>query len=107
MKIDLKIMSRKELEKLNADVNKALDRHRKKDLQKVRAEIEKLAAAHGVSVADVLGGAVKGSKAPKAKSPPKFANPADPSQTWTGKGRQPDWYKSAVAAGSDPESMMI
>ena len=47
MKFDLKSLSRKELEKLNSDVNKALDRIRKQDLKKVRAEMEKLAAAHG------------------------------------------------------------
>ena len=37
----------------------------------------------------------------------KYANPADKSQTWTGKGRQPQWYKDAVAAGTDPKTMEI
>ena len=107
MAIDLKSMSRKELEKHARDVEKALDRLRKKDLKKVRDEMEKLAAAHGVSVEDVIGGAVKSRKTPKAKSPAKYANPADKSKTWTGKGRQPDWFKSAIAAGQSPESMAI
>ncbi|MBT8410687.1 MAG: H-NS histone family protein, partial [Octadecabacter sp.] len=35
------------------------------------------------------------------------ANPADPSQQWTGKGRQPNWYKAAIEAGKSPESMAI
>ena len=39
MKFDLKNMSRKELEKLNSDVDKALEKLRKKDLKKVRAKI--------------------------------------------------------------------
>lgn len=107
MKLDLKTMSRKELEKLSADVDKALEKLRKKDLKKVRAEMEKLAAAHGVSVADVMGDKPSVKKAPKAKSAPKFANPADKSQTWTGKGRQPEWFKSAIAAGKPADSMAI
>lgn len=107
MEIDLKSMTRKELEKHARDVEKALERLRKKDLKKVRDEMEKLAAAHGVSVEDVLGGAVKTRKTPKAKSAAKYANPADTSKTWTGKGRQPDWFKSAIAAGKTPESMAI
>lgn len=108
MKFDLKNMTRKELEKLGGDVEKALEKLRKKDLKKVRQEMEKLAAAHGVSVADVLGNAApKAKKAPKAKSVAKFANPADKSQTWTGKGRQPAWYKAAVDAGKSPDSMAI
>ena len=111
MKFDLKNMTRKELEKLSADTEKALAKLRKLDLKKVRQEMEKLAAAHGVSVEDVLGGKAapqtKAKKAPKAKSTPKFANPVDPSQTWTGKGRQPVWYKSAIEAGQSPDSMAI
>ena len=107
MKIDLKSMTRKELEKLGRDVEKALEKLRKQDLKKVRQEMEKLAASHGVKLEDVLGGKSAPKKAPKAKSTPKFANPADKSQTWTGKGRQPDWFKSEIAAGKSPDSMAI
>ena len=111
MAIDLKNMTRKELEKLSKDVDKALEKLRKKDLKKVRQEMEKLAAAHGVKVEDVLGGAAPAKGKPKAaaktKSVAKFANPADKSQTWTGKGRQPVWYKAAIEAGKKPESMAI
>lgn len=109
MKIDLTGMTRKELEKLGNNVEKALEKLRKKDLKKVRQEMEKLAAAHGVSVEDVIGGkaAPKSAAKPKVKSVPKFANPADKSQTWSGKGRQPEWYKAAIAAGKSPDSMAI
>ena len=111
MKIDLKNMSRKELEKLGADVEKALAKLQKKDLKKVRLEMEKLAAAHGVSVADVMGGnapaPTKKAVKAKAKSVPKYANPKDASQTWTGKGRQPVWFKDAIATGKSPGSMAI
>jgi DNA-binding protein H-NS len=108
MKIDLKNMTRKELEKLGSDVNKALEKLRKKDLKKVRQEMEKLAAAHGVSVEDILGAkAPAAKKTPKTKSVPKYANPADRTQTWTGKGRQPVWFKSAIEAGKSADSMAI
>jgi DNA-binding protein H-NS len=111
MKIDIKNMTRKELEKLGSDVEKALVKLQKKDLKKIRLEMDKLAAAHGVTVADVLGGrapapAKKAVKA-KAKSTPKYANPKDTSQTWTGKGRQPVWFKDAISAGKSPGSMAI
>ena len=109
--INLNDMTRKQLEKLGKDVSKALDRLHKKDLKKVRLEMEKLAAAHGVRVEDVLGGTKaaprKSTKATKAKSPPKYANPSDASQTWTGRGRQPVWYKTEIEAGATPESMAV
>ncbi|WP_281984574.1 H-NS histone family protein [Thalassorhabdomicrobium marinisediminis] len=105
MKFDLKDMNRNELETLAREVEAALENLRKEDLKRVRAEMEKLAAAHGVSVAEVMGG--RGPKGTKAKSAPKYANPDDPTQTWTGKGRQPDWYKAALSAGKTPESMAL
>lgn len=110
MTIDLKNMTRKELEKLGRNVEKQLEKLQKQDLKKVRAEMEKIAAAHGVSVDEVLGGKAapaKKSTKPKTKSVARFANPADPTQTWTGKGRQPNWFKSAVDAGKSPDSMAI
>ena len=79
---------------------------------------EKAAAAHGFSLAQLTGGETAAPKkrgrkpGPKAAKPkkagaPRYKNPADASQTWTGKGRQPVWFKDAVAAGADPESMAI
>ena len=113
MKPDLKSMSRKELEKLKADVEKALTKITEKELKEARAAAEKAAAQYGVSLADLMGGPApkpRGRKAksgPKTKSAPKFRNPADASQTWTGKGRQPEWYKAEIAKGTDPKSMAI
>ena len=108
MKIELKKMSRKELEKLASDVEKQLERLRKKDLKKLRQEMEKLAASHGVTVEEAMAMTPAPKKAgPKTKSVPKYANPSDKSQTWTGKGRQPEWFKAAIAAGKTPESMAI
>ncbi|AGI70685.1 histone-like nucleoid-structuring family protein [Octadecabacter arcticus 238] len=111
MVFDLKSMSRKELEKLASDVEKSLEKHRKKDLKRIRQEMEKLAAAHGVTVEDILGSGATAKatpkKAVKPKSAPKYADPADKSKTWTGKGRQPEWFKSAISAGKTPESMAV
>jgi DNA-binding protein H-NS len=113
MKINLKGMSRKELEKLQNDVGKALNRIGDKELKAVRDEAAKLAAKHGYTLADITGDApakkVRKAKAtgPKTKAPAKYANPADKTQTWTGKGRQPVWYKEAIASGSAPEALEI
>ncbi len=112
MKIDLKGMSRKELEKLQKDVDKALTRISDKELKAVRDEAAKLAAKHGYTLADITGDApVKKARKiatePKTKAPAKYANPTDKTQTWTGKGRQPTWFKDAVASGTAPEAMEI
>ncbi|WP_342076645.1 H-NS histone family protein [Yoonia sp. SS1-5] len=113
MKPDLKSMSRKELEKLKLNVEKALSRVATKEKKAALAAAEKAAAAHGFSLAEITGEPQAAPKTRKkraaAKSPSvaKYRNPKDADQTWTGKGRQPEWFKSAIAAGTSPESMEI
>ena len=110
MKVDLKGMSRKELEKLKSDVEKALSKVSDKELKAARDEAAKIAAKHGFTLEDIAAAPAKTPRktaAAKTKSAPKYANPADPKQTWTGKGRQPVWFKDAVASGKAPDSMAI
>ncbi len=109
MKIDLSKLNRKALEKLTQDVQKALGKIEKQELNAARAAAEKAARAYGFSLAQITGEAPAAKKAKKAgtKSAPKYANPANADQTWTGKGRQPDWFKSAMAAGKSPDDMAI
>ena len=112
MKPDLKSMSRKELEKLKVDVEKALERLAEKDKKAALAAAEKAAAAHGFSLAEITGDTApkrgrKPKTGPKTPSAPKYKNPANPDQTWTGKGRQPGWFKSAIQTGTTPEAMEI
>jgi DNA-binding protein H-NS len=113
MNINLKDMSRKELEKLLADAKKALNATRARDRRNARKAAERAAAEFGFSLNELDDEKpVKAKKAiaPKKRSKaskPKFANPDNPSQTWTGKGRQPNWYRAAVEKGIGPDSMTI
>ena len=112
MKPDLKSMTRKELEKLKTNVEKALAKLAEKDKKAALAAAEKAAAAHGFSLAEITGGAKPETKrkrrtGPKTASVPKYRSPQNPDQTWTGKGRQPEWFKSAIKAGTTPDAMEI
>jgi len=114
MKVDLKSMNRKELEKLLVDVKKTIQEVQARDRRQARKAAEKAAAEFGFSLGELeIDGKsnAKGKKTkPKSagpKSKPQFANPSDPSQTWTGKGRQPNWYRAEVEKGTPPESMKI
>lgn len=112
MKPDLKSMSRKELEKLKTNIDKALEKLAAKDKKNALAAAQKAAAAHGFSLAEITGGAVEAPKrktksGPKKVSAPKYRNPADADQTWTGKGRQPEWFKAAITKGTSPDKMEI
>ena len=73
-----------------------------------------MAKEAGLSAADIAkalssGKPVKAAKAPKAakkgalagkKVAPKYRNPANPEQTWTGRGVSPTWVQALKATGA-------
>jgi DNA-binding protein H-NS len=38
---------------------------------------------------------------------PKFQNPADPTETWAGRGKQPRWLVAQLKAGKKPSDFLI
>ncbi|WP_299499722.1 H-NS histone family protein [uncultured Roseobacter sp.] len=105
-------MNRKQLEKVIKDAQKALKTLENKERREAKKAAEAAAAKFGFSLADLTNGVASSPKkkaktAPKKVREPKYANPADAAQTWSGMGRQPAWYKDAVAAGVDPKTLEI
>jgi DNA-binding protein H-NS len=37
----------------------------------------------------------------------KYANPANPSDTWSGRGRKPRWFDAALKSGKKPDDLAI
>lgn len=83
---------------------------------KALAKIVQLAKESGLTAEDIVG-ALKTGKAAKVvkgapkktarKNPaagktvaPKYRNPANPAQTWTGRGKSPTWVAEMKAAGT-------
>ncbi len=104
MAIDLSKMSEKELVKLRGDIEKTLAGMVKRKRDDARKAAEAAAKKHGFSLNELVGGT---KTAKKSASVPKYRNPADPAQTWSGRGRQPAWFKEAVAKGTDPSKLEI
>ena len=101
--VDLKKMSEKDLGKLSDEIAKELKAREKGKREDARKAAEAAAKKHGFSLNELLGSA----KAKKSAAPAKFANPNDPKQTWSGRGRQPAWYKDAIAKGTDPKALAV
>lgn len=103
-KIDLSKLSLDDLKKLRKDVEKAISDYDQKLKKQLRAELEAKVKEYGMTLEEVVGTAK--SKA-KAKAPAKFREPGNPSNTWSGRGRQPDWFKQAIAAGKSEDELLI
>ena len=103
-KPDLSKLSLEDLKALKKDIESAIDGFAERKRAEAFKAIQEVAKKHGMSVDEIVGG--KSAKR-KSKSVAKYANPENASQTWSGRGRQPAWFKAAMAAGKEPESMEI
>ncbi|WP_171182320.1 H-NS family nucleoid-associated regulatory protein, partial [Ruegeria sp. HKCCD8929] len=82
----------------------ALDARQRQDLSDAKAAAEAAAGKFGFSLADLAG---KGTGRAKSKAAPKYRNPGNADQTWTGRGRKPQWVIEALAGGADITALEI
>ena len=101
--LDLSEMSIEELRKLQSDVARAIDGFEDRRRKTAAAKVAELARSLGYTVQE-LSEIGKKSTGPR---PAKFVHPDDPSLTWSGRGRQPAWYKEAMEAGKSPDDFLI
>lgn len=118
MKAELKQMSRKQLEKLRADVEAAIKVLDTKDKKAALKAAEAAAKAHGFSLGELTGetaGEKPAPRAPRAKRnadgrakvAPKYRNPSNPEETWSGRGRAPGWMAAHLQAGGQKDDLAI
>ena len=121
MSIDLNNLSARELDAL---INQAKKRKttltKRKPLAVVRQKLVALARAEGYSIAELFGAGSSAKPAPPAagkrtstkgrklgKVPPKYRNPANPAETWAGRGQQPKWLAKETGKGRALEEFLI
>ena len=115
--MDLRKLSPAELENLISKARKRQTELASRKIPRVRRKIEAILLAEGLTLADVFGpkGAQvaaltphkpKGANAGR-KVRAKFRNPADPTQTWAGRGGQPRWFREALARGISEQQLLI
>ncbi|MEO7431748.1 MAG: H-NS histone family protein [Dokdonella sp.] len=107
MAIDLKTLTHNQLADLIARATARQQELVKEKASKLREKINALVKAEGLELDEVMGraGATRGKARGKVK--PKYRNPADPAQTWTGRGKRPNWFRTALAAGKKEKDLLI
>ncbi|KAB7765528.1 H-NS family nucleoid-associated regulatory protein [Xanthomonas maliensis] len=121
MSIDLTGLSAKQLSALIKNAKKQQTVVAKRaPITKVRSQLTRAAKAAGYSIEELFGTAgtlrapkaAAGKRGPRAgrklgKVPPKYRNPANAQETWTGRGKQPRWLAEYTAAGKSVEEFLI
>lgn len=103
--IDLTEYSINDLKQLIADANKEIERQQKNQVRDIRQQMERLADELGMTPEQILSFSKRKTNAPIGD--PKYCNPADTTQTWTGRGKRPKWFNEEIEKGTDPETMLI
>lgn len=99
-------MSLKELRDLQSQIEDMIPRKQKEEREDLRQKMEAMAREAGMSASEIFGGKARGNGRRKStgKVAPKYRNPKNPEQTWTGRGRRPRWM---TEAGGDPKRFLI
>ena len=117
MTIDIDRLSARELDTL---ISKAKKRKttpgKRKPVATVRRKVAALARSEGYTIEELFAGTAPAPRARKAagsarkagkKVAPKYRNPANPKDTWAGRGKQPRWMAELTAKGKKVEDFLI
>jgi DNA-binding protein H-NS len=99
-------MPLKDLLEIELKVKKAINGARERERGEVKDKILALASGSGFSVTELFGAGGRVSTKGRTVAA-KYANPDDRSQTWTGRGRKPNWVVAKLARGSKIEDFAI
>jgi DNA-binding protein H-NS len=109
MAINLDSLSPAELQALIKNAEAQMESARKNHVKEVRTKIDGILASAGLTIGEVYptrGG--KGTKGPKAAVAPKYRNPDNAAQTWSGRGKRPVWFNEALKKkGVTAETLLI
>lgn len=105
-KIDLTNLSITEIEDLISKSKNAIEQKKKSEKKQVLAELKALAQARGFDLKELVASTMMDKPAKKSIVPPKYKDPANEANLWSGRGKQPLWFKKAIEKGTKAEAML-
>lgn len=102
--ININAMPLAELKQLQRDVTKAIETFEARKIAEARAELEARAKELGFSLNEIAEASPSRSRGPVLA---KYRNPANASETWSGRGRKPKWVVAALEAGKSMVDLEI
>jgi DNA-binding protein H-NS len=95
-------MSYAELLKFQERIEAAIAIKRSEDAAATKEQLRAIAEKAGFDVNELFGRRGK-----RGVASVKYRNPKDTSQTWTGRGRKPNWIVDAVKKGAKLDSFAV
>nr|VFK80760.1 MAG: DNA-binding protein H-NS [Candidatus Kentron sp. SD] len=107
-KFDLSEIAFQDLVKLRDELNASIDNRRETEKQQLFQEIRHKILERGFTMAEIFGGdeLLKSFKH-RAPIAPKYQNPDNPDQQWSGRGRKPGWILALLEEGRTLDDLRI
>jgi DNA-binding protein H-NS len=101
-----------EIERVITELEAVQQKRRQEKRQALKEQIEGTVKEHGISLAELFPQTGRDKSQRKDKragggQKVKYRNPADSSQTWSGKGRKPAWLVDSLTSGKTLEDFKI
>ncbi len=106
MTVDLETLNQRQLNELIEKAKYRQTELAKENITIVRERIETMLRDECLTIGDIYPGRGRRSGR-KSVVAPKYRNPDDYDQTWSGRGKRPHWFKNALAAGRNERDLLI
>lgn len=109
-KFDLDAMSTDEMWQLHEEISQALSVKLTSEKRQLEKRLAQLRKEKEIPQLEAVDRQLKDSRPERRKYPrvlPKYQNPNVPSETWSGRGKQPRWLTAALKSGHSIEDFVI
>lgn len=107
MAVDIKNLNHNQLNDLISKAQERQTEMRKEKVVKLREKVHAMIKAEGYSFDDIFGSARGKTRRSTGTVAPKYRNPGNAEQTWSGRGKRPRWFNDALAAGKKEKDLAI
>lgn len=98
-------MNVEELQDLQKQVANAIVAKQREARSQIKKQIRDLAEHNGTTVEALFG--LKAGRKAKGSVAAKYGNPANPAETWSGRGRMPRWLQQKIQGGAQKADFLI
>ena len=107
MAVDIKNLNHNQLNDMISKAQVRQNELRKEKVAKLREKVHAMIKAEGYAFEDIFGSTRGKAKRTTGTVAPKYRNPANPAQTWSGRGKRPHWFNDALKAGKKEKDLAI
>lgn len=105
---DISKLSVEELKRLTAEAEALIETKKDQAIEDAYNQIIDIASVVGFSLEQFIEyGAQKRKKTTRKAVEPRYRNKSNPSETWTGRGKQPRWLVAEIEKGAKLEDFLI